>query len=261
VTLVVRQAMSDDDGTFTSGTGVGKTFVDQVYDQIDDQAHSTTNPTLKPKVITDEVVTARGSKAALGTRLDVALNSDGTLKALTDVSAVASGIVNLSAQTLGQGTKSVQAGASTGVLSLGGTRLIDTTQVANSGGSETDLATVSVLANTLDVNGRTIRVTVWGSFAANVNAKTVKLYFGATSITLASAGFNNVSWIIHAYLTRTGLTTQKMVGVLHTSPINAPVLGSPAETLSGAVTFKITGTGVASSDIVKENFIAEVMGP
>jgi len=78
--VVSRQAMTDDPGTFTGGTVVNEAFVDQVYDQIDDQAHSSTNPTVKPKAITDEVVTARGSKASLDARLDVALNEDGTPK-------------------------------------------------------------------------------------------------------------------------------------------------------------------------------------
>lgn len=80
MSLVTRQTMVDDSGTFTDGTVVTEAFVDQIYDQIEDQTHSTTNTTIKPKAITDEVVTARGSKASLDARLDVALNDDGTLK-------------------------------------------------------------------------------------------------------------------------------------------------------------------------------------
>lgn len=72
--------MSDDSGTFDNGTIVNKAFVDDILDEVDDQCHSTTNPTIKPKATTDEVVTARGSKASLDARLDVALNDDGTLK-------------------------------------------------------------------------------------------------------------------------------------------------------------------------------------
>lgn len=74
--------MADDDGTFTTGTVVTKAFVDQVYDQLDDQAHSTTNPTVKPKATTDEVILARGSLGTLDARLDVSLNEDGTPKAV-----------------------------------------------------------------------------------------------------------------------------------------------------------------------------------
>jgi hypothetical protein len=74
--------MADDGGDFTTGTVVTKAFVDQVYDVVDDQCHSSSNPTIKPKATTDEVVTARGSKASLDARLDVALNEDGTPKAV-----------------------------------------------------------------------------------------------------------------------------------------------------------------------------------
>lgn len=80
MTVVVRQAMVDDSGLFTDGTAITKAFVDSVYDTIDDQAHSTTNPTVKPKAVTDEVVAARGSKTSVDARLDVSLNEDGTLK-------------------------------------------------------------------------------------------------------------------------------------------------------------------------------------
>lgn len=80
MTAVTRQSMTDDSGVFTDGTVVNKAFVDQVYDQIDDQVHSSTNPTIKPKATTDEVIAARGSKSSLDARLDVALNEDGTLK-------------------------------------------------------------------------------------------------------------------------------------------------------------------------------------
>lgn len=74
--------MVDDSGLFTDGTPVDKAFMDAVMDETDDQCHSTTNPTVKPKAITDEVVAARGSKASLDARLDVALEEDGTPKAV-----------------------------------------------------------------------------------------------------------------------------------------------------------------------------------
>lgn len=88
MTLVTRQSMSDDSGTFTDGTAVNEAFIDQLYDQIDDQVHSTTNTSIKPKAIIDEVVTARGSKASLDARLDVALNEDGTPKAVAGQAAL-----------------------------------------------------------------------------------------------------------------------------------------------------------------------------
>lgn len=91
MTLVTRQAMSDDGGDFISGTEVDKAFIDQIYDQIDDQLHSSTNPTIKPKAVTDEVVAARGSKASLDARLDVSLEEDGSLKTQASLLTVAQG--------------------------------------------------------------------------------------------------------------------------------------------------------------------------
>ncbi len=89
MTLVTRPSMVDDSGTFTDGTEVDEAFVDSLLDEIDDQAHSASNPTIKPKAITDEVVSARGSKATLDARLDVALEEDGTLKTQAGLASLA----------------------------------------------------------------------------------------------------------------------------------------------------------------------------
>lgn len=80
--LITKPAMSDDSGTFTDGTILNEAFIDSIIDEVDLQTHSTTNPTVRPKAITDEVIAARGSKASLDARLDVALNEDGTPKAV-----------------------------------------------------------------------------------------------------------------------------------------------------------------------------------
>jgi hypothetical protein len=80
MTVITRPSMTDDSGVLTDGTIVDKAFMDDIMDEVDDQCHSATNPTIKPKAITDEVVTARGSMGSLDTRLDVSLEEDGTLK-------------------------------------------------------------------------------------------------------------------------------------------------------------------------------------
>jgi hypothetical protein len=96
--------MSDDTGLFTDGSALNKAFVDQIYDQIDAQAHSTTNPTVTPKASVDEVVAARGSKASLDARLDVVLEEDGTLKtqaSLVTAAQVQSGLGSRNVATNG----------------------------------------------------------------------------------------------------------------------------------------------------------------
>lgn len=69
--------MVDDSGLFTDGTPVDKAFMDAVMDETDDQCHSTTNPTVKPKAITDEVIAARGNLADLDTRISAVVDDDG----------------------------------------------------------------------------------------------------------------------------------------------------------------------------------------
>jgi hypothetical protein len=72
-------AVTDDDGTGQTGTAINKAWSDAVATELDVHVHSTSNPTIHPKTITDEVVAARGSEADLDTRLSVSLNADGTL--------------------------------------------------------------------------------------------------------------------------------------------------------------------------------------
>ena len=74
---VTRQGMVDDSGIFTDGTVVNEAFIDQIYDQIDDQCYSSTNPTVEPHEITDEVVAARGNLASLDARISVVVDDDG----------------------------------------------------------------------------------------------------------------------------------------------------------------------------------------
>ena len=77
---ITPPAYVDDSGTGRDGTVVDVAFLDAWESTINDQVASATNPTIKPKDTIDEVVTARGSKVSLDTRLDVSLNEDGTLK-------------------------------------------------------------------------------------------------------------------------------------------------------------------------------------
>jgi len=70
----------DDDGSLTLGTEVDKAVFDAIKASIEADMYSTTNPTVTAENIIDEVVQARGSKASLDERLDIALNNDGTLK-------------------------------------------------------------------------------------------------------------------------------------------------------------------------------------
>lgn len=79
----------DDDGSLTLGTVLSKAIFDAIKASIEADLYSATNPAVTAENVIDEVVTARGSKASLDARLDVALNEDGTLKTQAGVATVA----------------------------------------------------------------------------------------------------------------------------------------------------------------------------
>jgi hypothetical protein len=74
---ITRPTIVDDSGTFTDGTVINEAFFDDIFDEIDDQCHSATNTTIKPKATTDEVVTARGNLANLNARISGVVDADG----------------------------------------------------------------------------------------------------------------------------------------------------------------------------------------
>jgi hypothetical protein len=76
----VWPTVTDDLGDKISGTIFNKLLTDAIKTYIDAYVVSVANPGVTPEDITDEVVAARGTKASLDARLDVALNEDGTPK-------------------------------------------------------------------------------------------------------------------------------------------------------------------------------------
>lgn len=136
------------------------------------------------------------------------------------------------------------------------------TAVSNVSTTETDLLTYSLPANSLSANGKGVRVTAWGSLAANANTKSYKLYFGATAVNSHSTTVSGGGWVAQYLLVRTGAATQiayeltSQVGTGQQGGSNA----SPTETLSGAVTIKVTGqSGTASNDITALGMMVEAL--
>lgn len=80
--FVAWPSVSNDDGSLTVGTPFSAELIQAIRDSLADNLYSSTNPTIKAKTIIDEVKSARGSMASLDARLDVALNEDGTPKAV-----------------------------------------------------------------------------------------------------------------------------------------------------------------------------------
>lgn len=131
--------------------------------------------------------------------------------------------------------------------------------------NETDLWTYSLPANTLDANAKGVRITVFGSYAANGNNKTIKLYFGATVISdSGAAAANGTNWRFDATVLRTGASAE-VANVLRVIGAYAAGTGNshstPAADTTGAITIKMTGqNGTANAgDIIFRGATVEII--
>lgn len=158
------------------------------------------------------------------------------------------------------GLLSLKAGAASGLgAKVGGTLNVNTTTVGNVGTGEDDLMSYSMPANTLNTNNETVEFKASGTIANSANAKRIRVKFGsATIFDTGAAGIpvsNSIDWVITGKIIRTGATTQKCMVWMNT---NNGTLASYAdystatETLSGAVTLKLTGEATTDNDIVQE---------
>lgn len=142
---------------------------------------------------------------------------------------------------------------------------VDTTPVGNVGAGEDTLITYTVPANTLDTNGQYLHFVASGIFAASLNTKRVKAYFGSAvlidtgALAITAAG----NWLVDAYIIRTGATTQRCVArfISDETALNAEATYVDAtETLSGTIILKCTGTATADNDIVEKFDLLEKGG-
>jgi hypothetical protein len=156
------------------------------------------------------------------------------------------------------GTQIVAGGATSTLAAVGGKLHTGTTQTGNTAGTETDLYSFSVPASTLSTNGNALHLECGGTFAGTANTdKRLRLKFGATTLydTGALAITSATAWTLMANVLRTGAATQKGSTAFTSSSAVLPAgagYSTAAETLSGAVTIKITGQGTGASDVVGE---------
>jgi hypothetical protein len=135
--------------------------------------------------------------------------------------------------------------------------------------NETDLLSYNIPANTLSANGRGVRITFWGSFAATANNKTVTLYWGAAGAVLTSGAqpINQGVWLFKGDILRSGASAEVAEATLNFSGTpsgTASVRGSSwagTDAASNLINVKVTGTnGVAAAgDICGTALIVETI--
>jgi hypothetical protein len=190
-----------------------------------------------------------------GAGLDASIYYDGT-NFIFNPKLVGTGYVDI------LGALQLDAGTSTSNVKVGGKLTTNTTTVGNVTTGEDNLMTYSVPANTLSTNGDTLRFYASGTFTANANSKQLKVYFGSTAVSPPlDTTTNAIDWSVTGEIIRTGATTQKMwvsfTSWDGTASVTFVDYVTPAETLSGAVTFKLTGEGTSTDDIKQETLTVD----
>lgn len=145
---------------------------------------------------------------------------------------------------------------------VGGVLTTNTTQAGTTAvTTEEELWTYSLPANTLNANGKAVKITAYGTCAANGNTKNMRVYFGSTAGVLLTGAFNGSSWKIVVIVTRTGETAQLLSGAGQAGGTANTNVTTASQTLSGAVAIAMKGTNgtAAADDIVFRGATVEVL--
>lgn len=152
--------------------------------------------------------------------------------------------------------KYLNAGSGSAILLPSGIIHIDTTQYSSPADTnENDAITWDMPGNTLDYDGAGVYFYAYGSFAANANAKTVRLRVGGTLTSSISVAGNNVKWILKGTIIRTGASAQQLIGEAAYSNTHDVVrFYADTQDNTADITIKVTAQNAAASagDIVVE---------
>lgn len=164
------------------------------------------------------------------------------------------------------------AGSSAINFAPGGTIYQSVTQAGNVGAGEDTLYTKSLAAALLANDGERLTFRASGVFANTANEKRIKVKYGATTIFdmgsgLAPGASGTTPWILTGTITRTGATAQRAEVVMNAGRFSLGLgtvvfteITAPGETLTGAITFLLTGEGVATDDIILYTIAVEWWG-
>jgi len=129
--------------------------------------------------------------------------------------------------------------------------------------SEQTLLSYTLPANTLSYNGKGIKITAWGTTAANANVKTLRLKFGNSVMAFndASTSPSALNWELVAEVFRTGVGTQTSSGKGQVgSAVQSVVQAAPSENEAGGINITFTGEAPgATGDITVKGLMVETL--
>ena len=161
-----------------------------------------------------------------------------------------------------KGHRKFQAGNSPkGRAGLVGLQKVSSVAVGNVGAGVDTLITLTIEKDTLYKNGQALRITAWGSFAANGNNKEVILDVGGT--TVSDSGVltdNDKKWMVEAIVIRTGVDTQDVISrFIHDTAIITLAITALTKDDGADIVVKCTGEATATDDIIQEGMLIEVL--
>lgn len=123
----------------------------------------------------------------------------------------------------------------------------------------TDLMSLTLTAPNFFLGGMAsgnqgIRITAAGTFASNLNVKTVNLLFGSTLLASVSGAFNGGSWRFDGMVFRITDTSQTASTLVYSGAGGATTdlyNTNPAENTQVNITIKCQGQGILSGDVTQ----------
>jgi hypothetical protein len=127
--------------------------------------------------------------------------------------------------------------------------------------TEDTLQTFTLPANTLDANGRCLRIRAWGTYGATATNKTIRLYFGVVIYNSTALAQNGTSWILEAEVYKTGSNNQtSWATILAGNSDPGAQVNTPNQTDSSGIVIKVTGqNGTANANDIVCNGMSVLM--
>lgn len=115
---------------------------------------------------------------------------------------------------------------------------------------------------TLATAGQSIRVRCWGTTGADINNKSMKLYFGGSSVATPVAATNAKGWFLELLVMKTGANAQSVLGqgTVDVTPVS-PVSITGTDVDTAGVLIKCTGTNgtAVANDVLSRGMTVEVI--
>ena len=146
-----------------------------------------------------------------------------------------------------------------------GNRMLSVQNTAVGTDADTSLKTLqsfTLPADTLNSNGKGVKIRAWGTSSANANDKTLKFYFGAAIFDSGVLAMNNQNWIFEGIVHRTGVGTQDRHNIMFkASSIVSTGFGTLTEDETTDIVIAAKGQNgtAAANDIVCEGMSVELL--